>query len=613
MVGLGRIFLVLASICFYVACGGTSRGMMEENCSDDGGDCTNDVRTGGCNDTCDCPVGFGCTDGTCQIDEDASHSACGGGSFTVTMTLYGPPAEYVDLDPFKNCDFVKSCYQLVGESKLRDCVTHESPGITSGDSFTLSALPDGVKLNVVAACYDTDPMSSTPQPGYVRSRGKSQPVTGTAGGSAEVYVYMTPPASFGPSCSREDGQRTVTTPSFPRWGATATELYDGTILIAGGVDELVSGCSNWSDPGCITKTLLTAAIYDPGSGIFSLVGTSGSSQMPQGSAFAAAVRLPSEQVAIFGGISATGIPTDTVTLYDPVARTFAAVESGRKMLDSRSRFTATLISSAEGGFVLLVGGYGTGEATWELWTPTSGTIASGSLAESRWNHTATLVTKEMDPMIGRDVVILIGGEGEGEPGSTTVRDSMEIFDIDATQLDPMPIALCSNLSGNSPPARAKTMHATAFVPARHFLYIAGGFEDGKHEEPMQDICVWHTAQEKWAGEAGTFRLKTGRGALTATTLPGNAVLFSGGLIISQGDLHHAEAVEIVFEYVNGNTDETVVDIGPGDGFEINMLSPRWDHRAIYGSDGKVLIFGGISGEPSSFSPVEFTELFNPHS
>jgi hypothetical protein len=547
--------------------------------------------------------GIGC--GGDSSEEGAVISICG------VPTLDHP--EWDALDPFKSCSFMKLCYKKEGEAKLRDC---QFVDFLDASGF-VDGLPFGENLSLVAECYDNDPVSPTPEPNNQQSKGQTVPFKQGSGGEMGLYnIYLMKPSSFGPTMAfgtdpLSDCGGVQTSPFETRWGATATELFDNTILIAGGVDGHDSTCDDWSDPACVDKAHSTAETYDPSSGTFSLVGTETGALMTQKRAFAAAVRLPTEEVMIFGGVNANGEPTSTVERYDPVGRSFTAMESDKEMLATRARFTATLISPDNGGFVLLVGGFGTGDATWEVWTPAVGTIASGQLAESRWNHTASLITSKEDPSVKRDMVVIAGGEGGGDPGAATVRDTLEIFDIGANVLDPLPIALCTNLLEKSPSPAPKTMHAAAFVPKRHFLYIAGGFKDSKHAEPVQDICVWHSSQEKWSGEAGTFKLRTGRGALTATSLPGNVVLFAGGLVKEEGALKAAETVEIVFEYVKQDSGDTVVDIGPGDGFQIAMRNPRWDHGAIVGADEKVLFYGGITGTPASFSLVEETELFNP--
>jgi hypothetical protein len=550
---------------------------------------------------------IGC--GTDSSEEGAVISICG-----VEGTEANP--EWDDLDPFKSCAFMKLCYKKKGETKLRDCQLvdfNDTSGLVDG-------LPFDESLSLVAECYDKDPLSPTPEPNNLQAKGQTVPFRHGDGDEMDLSnIYLMKPSSFGPTMAfgTEPGLEPglalpcagkETAPFSTRWGATATELFDSTILIAGGVDGHDSACDDWSDPTCVEKAHSTAEIYDPRNGTFALVGTEAGALMTQKRAFAAAVRMPTEEIVIFGGVNASGEPTNTVERYDPVGLSFTAMEAGKEMLYTRARFTATLISPALGGSVLLIGGYGTGEKTWEVWTPEVGTIANGPLTESRWNHTASLITSNEDPAVQRDTVVIAGGEGDGAPGAATVRNTLEIFDIGAQKLDPLPVALCSNTPGSG---TKKTMHAAAFVPKRHFLYIAGGFKDAKHAEPVQDICVWHSSQEKWSGEAGTFKLKTGRGALTATPLPGNVVLFAGGLIKDSGALSCAPTVEIVFEYVKQDTGETVVDIGPGAGFQIAMQNPRWDHGAIVGADGKVLFYGGISCSPASFSAVTQTELFNP--
>lgn len=449
----------------------------------------------------------------------------------------------------------------------------------------------------------------------VVSRGQSVPLLHSISGDEEwVGVYMLPLAQFGPTLNggslQQEPSVQATFSTTPRHGAAAIELEDGSVLLAGGVKDLTATCPNsyWTWPTCVQMTLATSEIYQPADGTFSLEeSTNGPVLMSEKRAFAAAVTLPDGEVAIFGGLGENGKPTNSVDLYDPFSNKMVPAPP---MLDTRALHTATLISSAGNGFVLLAGGYGTGEGTWEVWGP-DGVVASSNLIESRWGHTATLVTKKAEPA-AREVVILAGGEGGGEPGSTTVRSTMEIFDINAQAFDPGAVSLCSNAGPNSPTPARKTLHAAAYVPPRHFIYMAGGFSDSAHQSPTKDICVWHTVQEKWVGEAGAFVMKSHRGALTATPLRGNAVLLAGGLAQKGQALQAAETVEIIFEYWNENG-ETVVDIGPGEAFPIPMLYPRWGHGTLPTADGKVLIYGGVT-KKSPTAPaflVEKTEVFNP--
>ncbi len=496
---------------------------------------------------------------------------------------------YSGTNPFASCTTVRACGQSETGEGL-DCVE------TSFDRHKLEfPLPDSQEDDRLAICVECIDQTNS-----VVASGCTTPFEfGSTHDPVDATIFFQPSFTAAPTSTTEGDP---TQPAFPRWGAAATELWDYTILIAGGVEEFDSGCVDWSDPTCIISAARTAEIYDPKDGTFFLADSA--SLMTQGRAFAAVVQLPTEEVAVFGGVDNKGEPTNTVDVFDPVGLSFQA---GPSMVDTRSRFTASLISNSEAGYVLLVGGYGSGEGTWEVWNRSAGAVASGHLNESRWNHTATLITKKIDSAVDRNMVVLAGGEGGGEPGAATVRETVEIFDIDANQLDPNPILLCSN-GGN--PASKKTMHAAAFVPKRHFLYVAGGFKDSKHAEPDEDICVWHSSQEKWSGESGNFQLKIGRGGLTATALPQNAVLFAGGLSKNDGTLQVAQTMELVYEYINGSG-ETVVEIGPAGNFPIPMVEPRWDHGALRGADAKVLFFGGIASEAENASTVKTTELFNP--
>ena len=86
------------------------------------------------------------------------------------------------------------------------------------------------------------------------------------------------------------------------------------------------------------------------------------------------------------------------------------------------------------------------------------------------------------------------------------------------------------------------------------------------------------------------------------------MLLAGGLAEIEGKLQPAQNVEIIFEYQGY---ESVIDIGPVEAFPIPMLTPRWNHGAIVGSDGKVLLYGGLGGLPGQAVPLKATELFNP--
>lgn len=541
-------------------------------------------------------VSFFLMNGSCESEGDMGQG--------LLVAIYGPPkSQDYEQAPFEGCSFMKICYKLAKSNTLQGCKVVPWP---AGEAV-IDSLPIDEAVCITAECLPSAPGNSSQPLDLPISSGQTCPIKHEKGESVETTtLYMLNSGSFGPTYQppSPDGSQEgrVTFPYEQRWGAVMTELVDGIVLIAGGVDQVKSDCEDWTDPKCIEKASNAAELYDPANGSFTLVGTAGDTLMSQRRAFAASVELPSGQVAIFGGFTDHGKPTDTVDIYDRYTRTFSP---GPPMSVPRGRHTATLISKAGEGFVLLVGGYGPGANSWEVWTISGGTQATGSLAQPRWNHTATRVDPT-EAKGARDMVVIAGGEAiKGEKAE--VRDSVEIFDIMAQSLDPSPIALCSN---DGTKMAKKTMHGAALVPKRNFLYIAGGFEDAEHSRPTRDICVFHTSKETWEAEKGKFLMKLARGALTVTPLPGNLVLLAGGLTrTDKGILNAPSFVEVILEYVDSNGN-TKVEVGPGEGFPITMIVPRWDHEALLTCDGRVLLIGGLKGSPTSFSVVESSELFN---
>ncbi len=525
----------------------------------------------------------------------------GGSEQGLLVSVFGPPAAiFPDLNPFANCDLVKICYD-VDDGKTQDCTV-----VSYVDKeAVLESLPFDKLVSVSVECLKVDMDTVTGEQRQIPvSRGQSCSVKRGKGDAIKTgYVYMLPSPSFGPTFNLAQGDQ-ASKPGGERWGSTIVEMFDGSVLIAGGAG--ISGtCEDWADPSCVEDMLDTAEIYNPANGSFTAVsnagGTAGSAFMSEKRAFAAAVVLPSEEIAIFGGLTDGNQASGSVDIYDPISNTFRAAPA---MTNTRAYHTATLINREGNGEVLLVGGYGTGFQNWEIWSPVTGTVQTGGLTSPRWNHTATLVDKTVDPGANREVVLIAGGEG-GPEGTVNVSGTMDVFDLQFRAMDPTAKFLCSNDGANS---KTKTMHGAAFVPLRHFLYIVGGFNDAGHLNPTSEICVYHTSQETWAG---TLQLRKARGALSATALDGNVVLFAGGLTRSSGVLKPTSTVEILFEYQN-TAGETVVDIGPADDYPIPMLYPRWGHEAMVGCDGKVFFVGGLGGESSSSANVEArTELFNP--
>jgi hypothetical protein len=129
--------------------------------------------------------------------------------------------------------------------------------------------------------------------------------------------------------------------SIARLFHTATLLNDGTVLIAGGGTD---------DLGDLTET---ADIYDPGTN--SVTATLGPMEVPRAAHAATLLTIGFPgQVLITGGLNggSTGFQASPdAELYDPVAKTFSGVPA---MIDQRAFHTASLLGD---GNVLIVGGF----------------------------------------------------------------------------------------------------------------------------------------------------------------------------------------------------------------------------------------------------------------
>lgn len=204
---------------------------------------------------------------------------------------------------------------------------------------------------------------------------------------------------------------------------TATLLDDGRVLVAGG-----GAAGGFGFPGFDPATP-TAEIFDPASNAFVSTGAMGTARYGH-----TATRLPNGQVLIVGGFGSVPIPSSgastalaTAELYDPTSGSFNPTGS---MAQPRGGHTATLLSS---GKVLVIGGIISisptptpdcnpstttiVSATAELYDPATGTFTpAGNMTVAREEHTATL--------LGDGKVLITGGA----TGPLGVSPLAEIYD-----------------------------------------------------------------------------------------------------------------------------------------------------------------------------------------
>jgi len=172
----------------------------------------------------------------------------------------------------------------------------------------------------------------------------------------------------------------------PRFSHSATALADGSVLIAGGVNQY-------------SRTPNAAEIYHPSTGTFTATGS-----MFQGRAEAASARMADGRVLIAAGYAycpgVNPLPSDqpcidaalaTAEIFDPTTGKFAKAGA---MADARGAASLQLPGALlTDGRVLVEGGVlhsGDTLGTSALYDPVTGTwVAAGPLKTARGGHTAT--------------------------------------------------------------------------------------------------------------------------------------------------------------------------------------------------------------------------------
>jgi hypothetical protein len=187
----------------------------------------------------------------------------------------------------------------------------------------------------------------------------------------------------------------------------------------------------------------------------------------------------------------------------PSAAAAPGFDPGGRLTDGRSSHTATLLTD---GRILVAGGFQIngrrliGLQTAELYDPATRTWSTtGSLAQGRANHTATLLPNGM---------VLVAG---GLTGDLDKLDSAELYD---------PSTGLWTSTGNLLQVRES---ATATLLPSGQVLLAGGEGDG---EPALVAELYDPATDVWSA---TGSLNTGHVEATATLLPNGLVLLAAGL------------------------------------------------------------------------------------
>ena len=251
------------------------------------------------------------------------------------------------------------------------------------------------------------------------------------------------------------------------------------------------------------------------------------------------------------------------------------------LITPRINHTATLLAN---GKVLIVGGEhqnnaGANEAiaSSELYDPATGMFtATGSLAQARMSHTATLLP---------DGRVLIAGGTYYTPNGVQSLSSAEVYDPATGAFDP---------NGGSRMNIDHYSH-TATLLNNGKVLIAGG------QYIIPNFGGGPSPAELYDPSAGTFTPTTGdlttpRSLHTATLLNDGTVLIAGG----------ANSYSLAGAEIYDPTTDTFAATG-------SLGTPSYTHTATLLNNGKVLIAGGLNDCPSPCTNTYLSrvEVYDP--
>lgn len=506
----------------------------------------------------------------------------------LAVHLYGPSGA---SDPFAGVGWMR--FVVTGDG-LSQPVAH-AVRYTPGGSGTLEGIPFSVagqrRQLLVEGWSDAGG-----QPGFVVSRGRAQDLQVPEGAPVrEVDVLFARVNSFLPliSTSTQASQQLVV----GRVGHAVTPTTREVVITGGGT--ITSASSTWWN-GLGFQTIggtVEAIDLDTRE-----LGSRTSMLVPR--AWHTAVALSSGQVIIAGGYGADGAPTNSVELYNPPGVLEGRAAQLPSLAVARAGHSATLIDEAA-RLILFVGGDDQG--TWELWDPVNGSGPYGGAKPlpdnlARRHHQATTFFL---PGRSEPAVLITGGESAAFTHATAM-----LFDSVARALIPVSMAL---------PGGARTQHSAIYVPARGYVYVAGGFSDVQRKTTLAAIDVFEVGNTSFKENNAGFRMRTPRGGHQAVLLADNLVCIAGGL----GDeppgsgLRPLGSLEVIHEFVDSASQSLRIEVAsswnPNGVGQVPFLpADRIGHRVV-ALDGMALVIGGASVENSAagFKMIKDLSLYNP--
>jgi hypothetical protein len=367
-----------------------------------------------------------------------------------------------------------------------------------------------------------------------------------------------------------------------RFGATATPMHNGMVLIAGGI-------------ALDTTASPVAELYDTARGGFLL--TAG---LLTGRAYHTATLLDNGKVLITGGVAANGRPVREAELYDPASGSF---DPTGNLIAPRFDHAATILPN---GKVLITGGNTTTAvitdiSAAELFDPATGLFTptgqvkryydpeanifwkQGTMNAIRAQHTATLM---------RDGKVLVAGGGDA---SGIAQVSAEIYDPASGKFTTV-----------APMNTARKQHQGILLGNGDVL-IVGGVDAAGHVLASAELFDASTNRftlttAAFPGTGGN--MSAPRYGNSATILLDGRVLVAGGSdagnILNTAELYDPSRGS--FTCVAGPASST-----PGSGCNPSMIKPRDSASVAALPNGEVLFAGGYD----LGAILSAAELYNP--
>ena len=514
------------------------------------------------------------------------------GDGSVTLSIYSVPDGTPGvLDPYFDDEkgmmrFIQ--FEIVGERIQGGEYREMFPFARDGDSVHAFDIPYDKKIQLVVKGFPASSANDALPSHYPMSVGRSGLFSVREGAdTVALNLFFTRVNSFTPVVEaprvKGDLGEVISLPS-GRYGASATTLLDGRVLVVGGA-TIAPNAVNPFDDGAILAVTSEVLLFDPNLGTFSPVSPLG---LPR--AFHTATLLPDGRVMIAGGIALDHLePIDKVEFYDPYAGAFSG---GATLQSPRACHQATLIQpSLDQYVVLFTGGQGS-PSTWEFYDPNAGPnafVSGGDLKAPRWNHRDLYVTQGLKKL--HDAVYVIGGETDAGVVST-----MEFFDAAVLQQVPPMVEL---------PRGGKTLPAVAFNDKRGFVFVVGGFSDTSKKVPSNHVELLQLDANDAIGFTAVphsvhgLDLTTARGGHGAAIVPNKDLIVFGGYTVEpDGTWTAVRDGEVITERIT-LTDQPdgsqTMSITPIRGSAINQMPVAVTASAdVVLDSGAVLILGGLT-------------------